>query len=82
MKDRIIVDPKIMLGKPVIKGTRITAETILEKLAAGQNKEEILIDYPTLKEQDIHAVLVYASKLVKKLAPPQYGQNSVAKISH
>lgn len=82
MTDRIKVNPKIMLGKPVIKGTRITVETILEKLAAGQNKEEILKDYPRLKERDIHAVLAYVSKLVRKLASPQYGQSPIAKISH
>ena len=82
MKDKIEINPKIMLGKPVIKGTRITVETILEKLAAGQDKEEILKDYPHLKEQDIHAVLAYTSKLVRKLAPPQYGESPIAKISH
>lgn len=82
MEDRIEVNPKIMLGKPVIKGTRITVETILEKLASGQNKEEIFKDYPGLKEQDIHAVLAYASKLVRKLAPPQYDQSPIAKIYH
>ena len=82
MIDRIIINPEIMLGKPVIKGTRITVETILEKLAAGQKNDEILKDYPRLKEQDIHAVLAYASKLVRKIASPQYGQSRIAKVSH
>ena len=81
MTDRIVINPKIMLGKPVIKGTRITVETILEKLAAGQTKEEILKDYPRITEKDIHAVLVYASKLIRKLAPPQYAQSPLSKIS-
>lgn len=60
-----------MLGKPVIKGTRITVEIILEKLATGQTEEEILQDYPRLTKEDIRAVLAYTSKLVRKLAPPQ-----------
>jgi len=81
MEDRIIVNPKIMLGKPVIKGTRITVEVILEKLAAGFTKEEILLDYPRLTEKDVHAVLEYASKLVRKLEPPKYAQTPFAKIS-
>lgn len=48
-------NPKIMFGKPVIKGTRITVELILEKLAAGETVEEILTSYPHLRREQISA---------------------------
>ena len=51
----IVSNPKIMVGKPVIKGTRITVELILEKLAAGQTIEQILEDYPHLTREGIRA---------------------------
>jgi uncharacterized protein (DUF433 family) len=57
---RIVVNPKIMLGKPVIRGTRITVELILEKLAADIPVEEILEDYPRLSREDVLAALAYA----------------------
>jgi uncharacterized protein (DUF433 family) len=57
---RIVADPKIMLGKPVIRGTRITVEIVLEKLAADRSIEEILADYPRLKRQDVLAAIAYA----------------------
>ncbi len=57
---RILVDPKVMLGKPVIRGTRITVEIVLEKLAAGIPIEGILRDYPRLTRQDVLAALAYA----------------------
>ena len=59
---RIVLDPKIMLGKPVIKGTRLTAEIIIEKIAYGETTEEILKDYPFITEEDIRATLLYAAK--------------------
>ena len=61
---RVIVDPKIMLGKPVIKGTRLPVEIIIEKIAYGATKEDILEDYPFLKEDDIRAALLYAAKCI------------------
>ena len=61
---RVIVDPKIMLGKPVIKGTRLPVEIIIEKIAYGATKEDILGDYPFLKEDDIRAALLYAAKCI------------------
>ncbi len=57
---RIVTDPKIMLGKPVIRGTRITVEVILEKLAADIPIEEVLADYPRLSRADILAAIAYA----------------------
>lgn len=59
---RIEVDPQIMLGKPVIKGTRIPVELILRKLASLVSPAEILRDYPKLTEQDIQAALLYAAE--------------------
>lgn len=59
---RIVLDPKIMLGKPVIKGTRLTVEIIVEKIAYGETTEEILKDYPFITEEDIRAALLYAAR--------------------
>lgn len=61
---RITVDPKIMIGKPVIKGTRLTVEIIVEKIAYGETIEELRIDYPFITEDDIKAALLYAAKCV------------------
>lgn len=54
---RIRVDPEVMLGKPVIRGTRITVEILLEKLASGASMEDILMDYPDLDREDVLAAL-------------------------
>lgn len=59
--NRIVLDPKIMLGKPVIRGTRLTVEIIVEKIAYGETREEILKDYPFITEEDIRAALLYAA---------------------
>lgn len=64
-RKRIIVDPKIMVGKPVIAGTRIPAALILEKLADGAEVHTILQDYPRLTKEDIQAVLQYAHDVVR-----------------
>ncbi len=61
---RIVVDPKIMLGKPVIKGTRLPVEIIIEKVAYGATIEDLRKDYPFLKEDDIRAALLYAAKRI------------------
>jgi uncharacterized protein (DUF433 family) len=61
--DRIAVDPQILGGKPVIRGTRIAVEFVLELLAAGQSEHEILASYPGLTREDILACLSYASYL-------------------
>jgi uncharacterized protein (DUF433 family) len=62
--DRIEVNPKVMVGKPVIRGTRITVEIILEKLAADISIEEILQDYPRLSREDVLAAIAYARGVV------------------
>jgi len=63
--DRIVIDPEILSGKPIIKGTRIPVYLILELLGSGMTEKEVLDEYPTLKEEDIKAALLYASKCVE-----------------
>jgi len=59
---RITANPKILGGKPIIRGTRIAVEFILELLASGAAESEILEDYPHLKSSDIKACLQYAAR--------------------
>ncbi|MGR3319963.1 MAG: DUF433 domain-containing protein [Candidatus Anammoxibacter sp.] len=59
---RIVIDSEIMLGKPLIKGTRLPVEIIVEKIAYGQTVEDIKADYPFLKDDDIKASLLYAAE--------------------
>lgn len=61
----IVSDPKVMMGKPVIAGTRITVELLLEKLAAGEPAEQILRAHPHLPEGSIPAALAYAAAVVR-----------------
>ena len=63
--ERIVVDPKVMVGKPVIKGTRIPVYLILELLAAGMSVDEVLGEYPELTREDVQAALEYASKILQ-----------------
>ena len=58
---RIQIDPEIMVGKPVIKGTRLTVELILRKLGAGKTDEEIIADHPRLSREDIRAAQAFAA---------------------
>jgi uncharacterized protein (DUF433 family) len=60
--DRIISDPKIMMGKPVIRGTRITVEVILRLLGQKHTVEQIVDAYPGLTEDDIHAAQAFAAE--------------------
>jgi uncharacterized protein (DUF433 family) len=62
---RIIANKNILGGKPIIKGTRISVEFILELLASGVSEDEILQDYPHLTRDDIHACLEYAAHAMK-----------------
>lgn len=64
--DRIVSDQKIMLGKPVIKGTRITVELILKKLSEGSSFEELLQAYPHLTKEDILATLSYSADVISR----------------
>lgn len=61
--DRIVIDPEILAGKPIIRGTRLAVEFILELLAADQSENDILSNYPGLTREDILACLSYASYL-------------------
>jgi len=62
---RIIVDPRILVGKPVIKGTRLAVELIVDLLAQGWEEKEILRNYPGLLHEDVTACLQYATSILK-----------------
>jgi uncharacterized protein (DUF433 family) len=64
----IVSDPEIMLGKPVVVGTRITVELILEMLAAGDSHQQILEEYPRLTEEAIRAAIQFAAQSLKSVA--------------
>jgi uncharacterized protein (DUF433 family) len=59
--DRIEINPKVMMGKPGIKGTRIPIELILRKLGEGVSEKDLLEAYPRLKPEDLHAAMCYAA---------------------
>jgi len=65
--ERITVDPKIMVGKPVIRDTRLTVEYILNLLAHGATVEEILQEYPGLSREDIQACILFATKALESM---------------
>ncbi len=65
MNNLIQSDPSIMMGKPVIAGTRITVELILEKLAAGESVEQILDSHPRLSREAVLAALDFAARVLK-----------------
>ncbi len=62
---RIVLDPKVMVGKPVILGTRLTVDFILNLLAHGATEKEILTEYKGLTEEDIRACFLFATKALK-----------------
>ena len=72
--DRIVSDHRVMLGKPVIKGTRITVELIIKKMSDGASVEDLLKMYDHLKREDIMAALAYAADLLA-------GEEAIAKAS-
>jgi uncharacterized protein (DUF433 family) len=61
---RIVIDPDVCNGKPTVRGLRITVESILDYLSAGETPEEILRQYPMLEPEDIPACLAFASRLM------------------
>ncbi len=65
----IVRDPKVCGGEPVIKGTRVTIRTILASLAEGARVKEILEDFPTLKEEDVRAVIAFAATSAEEDLP-------------
>jgi len=64
-KERIIIDPRVLVGKPVVKGTRLAVEFIVELLAQGWSETEIVHNYPGLTSEDIKACLQYASEILR-----------------
>jgi uncharacterized protein (DUF433 family) len=66
LPDRIVIDSKVLAGKPVVRGTRISVELVVELLAAGWSRAQILASYPHLTEEDIRACLSYASELLRE----------------
>jgi uncharacterized protein (DUF433 family) len=64
LTDRITIDDSICNGKPTVRGTRITVQTVLEYLGAGDSMEEVLLAYPTLEQADVEACLKFAAELL------------------
>jgi uncharacterized protein (DUF433 family) len=65
MQDLIVSDPKIMMGKPVVRGTRITVESIVEKLGAGESIESVLGAHPRLTREGVLAAVSFAAEALK-----------------
>jgi uncharacterized protein (DUF433 family) len=63
--DHIVIDPKILVGKPVVKGTRLAVEFVVDLLANGWTTQQILDEYDQLTPDDIHACLAYAAEVLK-----------------
>ena len=63
-QEHISVDSKVLVGKPVVKGTRIAVELVLQQMANGWTHEQILDSYPNLKAEDLRACLAYASEVL------------------
>lgn len=64
MEERIVIDPAICNGRPVVRGTRITVQTVLEFLGAGDSIEDVLQEYPALTREDVLACLRFSSRLM------------------
>ena len=65
-QERIVVDPKVLVGKPLIRGTRLSVEFILNLLASDWTIEQILSEYPQLERKDVMTVLKYAAEMAKE----------------
>ncbi|MCC5600783.1 DUF433 domain-containing protein [Nostoc favosum] len=65
LQSRIVIDPNVLVGKPIIKGTRLSVEFIIDLLAQGWTNDEILRNYPGITLEDIQACLGYASASLK-----------------
>jgi len=64
MENRIVINPRIMTGKPVVRGTRVPVDAILRRLADGMSMSEVLEEYPNITQEDIRAALRYVSEIV------------------
>ena len=69
-RDRIVVDPQVCHGKACVKGTRVMVSVVLDNLATGVSRDEILASYPSLVEQDIEASIAYAAELARERVVP------------
>ncbi len=65
-QNKIVSDKDVLLGKPTIKGTRLSVEFIIERLASGWTQEQLLENYPRLSREDLQAVFAYASEMENK----------------
>jgi uncharacterized protein (DUF433 family) len=65
LNERIVIDPRILVGKPIIRGTRIAVELVLDLIAGGSSEAEILDNYPGLTHADILACVAYAAEIVR-----------------
>ncbi len=65
-RERIVADPKVLVGKPIIKGTRISVELVMDLLGRGYSRDEILQQYPHLSLADVQACCAYAAEVVKE----------------
>jgi len=75
LEDRIVVDPDVMAGKPVVRGTRIPVDAIIRRLAAGMSVSDVLEEYPNLQPADVKAALEYGARVVS-------GEDVVPLVSH
>lgn len=75
-RGRIIQDPDILVGKPIVKGTRIPVELVLAKLAANPDMQDLFQDYPRLTIEDVRACLDYAKRLVEQQEKATKSQHS------
>lgn len=66
-QDRIVADPSVLVGKPVVKGTRLAVEFIVELLASGWTESQVLESYPGLTTEDIRACLAFAADQISQL---------------
>lgn len=64
-QDKIVSDQNILLGKPVVKGTRLSVEFIMQRLANGWTEQQLLENYPRLKQEDLQAVFAYVADCLK-----------------
>ena len=64
MQERIVINPDVCNGRPAVRGTRISAQTVLEFLAAGDSVQDVLEEYPQLTQEDIQACLDYAARVM------------------
>lgn len=67
-RDRIVLDPEVRFGKPIVRGTRISVGDVLSYLAGGMSEDEILADFPQLEREDIRACLSFAADRERRLA--------------